>query len=229
MKVLGIIPARGGSKGIKNKNIIEVCGRPLIDYSIQPALLCKEEGILSELIVSTDSEKIADISQKYGVGCPFLRPDKFSKDNSKSIDFVLHSIEYYENKGLFFDAVIILQPTSPLRKYEHIKEALQLFMKYPNKDSLISCYKDDALTELIMYYKDGNEAIPLNENHHIGVRRQEHKTLYIRNGAIYISCVKPLKENQTIISKKPLLYEMPKSLSINIDSYDDLELLKRSL
>ncbi len=229
MKILGIIPARGGSKGIINKNIVEVNGCPLIDYTIQPALSCVKQGILNELVVSTDSEKIAEIAKELGANCPFLRPEELSNDKSKSIDFVLHTIEYFEHKKTMFDAVIILQPTSPLRKYEHIKEAIEVFKNYPNKNSLISCYKDEVLNELIMYHKKGDEAIPLKSNHHLGIRRQDHKTLYIRNGAIYISKVNYLKKNKSIMSKKPLMYEMPKSLSLNIDHPDGLDILKRSL
>lgn len=197
MKFLVIIPARCGSKGIKDKNIIDICGKPLIAYSIEPAIKLLNDRLVSEVIVSTDCEKIAKIANSYGANIPFLRPASIAGDRAKSIDFILHAIEFYENKNISFDAVLLLQPTSPLRTYDELKSAISNF-KEAKCDSLISCYKEEYINDLVMYKKNNLGFLePLNINHNKGVRRQEHGAIHIRNGSIYITTVKYLK-----ISKK---------------------------
>lgn len=229
MKILVIIPARGGSRGIKNKNIINVCGKPLIQYSIDQSIQLKAAGLVDEIIVSTDSKKIAKISGNLGANIPFLRPESISGDKSKSIDFILHAVNYYEENNVFFDAVLLLQPTSPLRDVKLLESAIKLF-KEGKSDSLISCYKEEYINDLVMYKsKVGNVLSPLNENHNKGVRRQDHGDVFVRNGAIYLTSVKYLKEIKKIISDNPLFVEMRKSQSINIDTLEDLEILKRAL
>ena len=229
MKILVVIPARGGSKGIKDKNIIDVCGKPLIQYSIDQSLELKKISLVNEIIISTDSQKIAEIGRKLGANVPFLRPESISGDKAKSIDFILHAINYYEEKNIFFDAVLLLQPTSPMRDGKLLESAIKLF-KEGKSDSLISCYKEEYINDLVMYKsKVGNVLIPLNEKHNKGVRRQDHGDVFVRNGAIYLTSVKYLKETEQIISDYPLLIEMRKSQPINIDTLEDLEILKRAL
>lgn len=229
MKILVIIPARGGSKGIKDKNIIDVCGKPLIQYSIDQSLELKKISLVNEIIISTDSQKIAEIGRKLGANVPFLRPESISGDKAKSIDFILHAINYYEEKNIFFDAVLLLQPTSPVRHLALLKKAIHLFKKN-DEDSLISCYKEEYINDLVMYkFGEGAKLKPLNSNHNKGVRRQDHGDVFVRNGAIYLTSVKYLKETEQIISDYPLLIEMRKSQSINIDTLEDLEILKRAL
>lgn len=229
MKVLTIIPARCGSKGIQDKNIIDVCGKPLIAYSIEPAIELFKEGMVSEVIVSTDCHKIADVANSFGAKTPFLRPETISGDNAKSIEFIIHAIEFYEKQNIFFDAVLLLQPTSPLRTYRQLQEALSEF-KSKDADSLISCYKEEYINDLVMY-RDGidNFLEPLNDKHNKGVRRQDHDSIFVRNGAVYLTRVEYLKNMRQIISDNPLLLEMKKSDSINIDTLEDLEMLKRVL
>lgn len=227
-KFLIIIPARGGSKGIKNKNIVAVCKRPLLSYTIRPALKLKKEGLVDEVVVSTDSKKIAEIAKGLGAAAPFLRPKGISGDKAKSIDFVLHAINYFSGENISFDAVIVLQPTSPLRRYEDVKNAIKIYLQRKN-DSLISVYREEKIKDLYIYYKEGDLAVPLQVSHNKGVRRQDQKNIYIRNGAIYISAVSYIKKSHKIISDRPLLYEMPKDSSLNIDSPEDLEMLRKIL
>jgi CMP-N-acetylneuraminic acid synthetase len=229
MKILVIIPARGGSKGIKDKNIIDICGKPLIQYSIDQSLELKKNGLVDEILVSTDSLKIAEIAKKLGANTPFLRPGDISGDKAKSIDFILHAINYYEEKNVFFDAVLLLQPTSPMRDLVLLINAINLF-KENNEDSLISCYKEEYINDLVMYKSgEGAKLEPLNSNHNKGVRRQDHGDAFVRNGSIYITKVSYLRKTKQIISDNPLLIEMRKSQSINIDTLEDLEILKRAL
>ena len=230
MKVLAIIPARSGSKGIPNKNIIDVCGKPLIQYSIESALSLKAKGLIEKVIISTDSDIIAQISLKLSAEVPFLRPKEISGDKSKSIDFIIHAIKYFEEINEFYDAILLLQPTSPLRKIKHLEKSINLLKNNRQLDSLISCYKEEYINDLVMYNKDKvniDKLNPLNQNHNKGVRRQDHGDVYVRNGAIYLTKVDYLKETNQIISDSPLLIEMKKSESINVDSIEDLEILKK--
>ena len=125
MRVIGIIPARSGSKAVKNKNIKQINNMPLIYWTINTALKSK----LDEVIVSTDSRKIKKICEKYGAKVPFIRPLRISKDNSKSIDVVKHALKFYEKKNIFYDAVLLLQPTCPLRTVQDINKSLKILKK----------------------------------------------------------------------------------------------------
>ena len=226
MKILTIIPARCGSKGIKDKNIIDVCGQPLISYSITQALELKKNLLIDTVIVSTDCEKIANISKELGADVPFIRPKSLASDGSKSIDFMIHAIEYYRDINIHFDAVLLLQPTSPLRSSEILRKAIDIFKNNSN-DSLISVYKEEYINDLVMYKNTSETDLkPLNENHNKGVRRQEHGSTYVRNGSIYLTKVDYLTQYKQIISDVPLFIEMKKNDSINIDTLEDLELLR---
>jgi CMP-N-acetylneuraminic acid synthetase len=228
MKVLAIIPARGGSKGVPRKNIIEIKGKPLICYSIEAGLKAKENGIIDTLVVSTDDEEIADISRTAGADVPFLRPDYLSNDTAKSVDVMIHAYEFYKEKGNEFDTLLLLQPTTPLRTTEDIGEALAIY-KESNVSSLISCYKEEYICDLVSYHKDGNMAIALNSKHNGGGRRQEIPDLYVRNGAIYITSVNQMIKNHKVFDEVPAMYVMPKERSINIDCMDDVEMLRWKL
>jgi N-acylneuraminate cytidylyltransferase/CMP-N,N'-diacetyllegionaminic acid synthase len=217
-----LIPARGGSKGIPKKNIVLLGGKPLIYYTIIIALELKKEKVVTEVIVSTDDREIADISKNLGIEVPFMRPKKFALNESKSVDLVLHALNYYEDIDISFNAVILLQPTSPFRNYNDVVNTVNLF-KDKDSDSLITGYYDSQLSDLVMYRKKNCFAIPLNNKHNEGIRRQDFDKIYIRNGAVYITKVSYLKKHKKIISDRPLLYEMPMNRSINIDSYKDLE------
>ena len=228
MRLLCIIPARCGSKGIPYKNIIDIGGKPLIQYTIEIAKKLKDQGKVDELIVSTDCKEVADISEKLGAKVPFLRPRNLSDDKAKSIDYILHALNFYEGIGQKYDAVIVLQPTSPLKTYNNVVGAIDVFNEYQG-DSLISTYKEETINNLIMYHKDKNQAIPLSKDHNKGTRRQDHGAVYVRNGAIYITNTTYLKKRQRIISDVPLMYEMSKKNSINIDNYEDLDRVRELL
>jgi len=228
-KILCIIPARCGSKGIKDKNIIDVCGKPLIAYSIEKALELKKHQLIDKVIVSTDCQKIADVAISYGADVPFLRPENISADTSKSIDFIIHALEFFETKGEYYDAVLLLQPTSPLRSFEQLRKAINIF-RTSEAESLISCYKEEYINDLVMYkISDRNVLKPLNKLHNKGVRRQDHGDVYVRNGSIYLTKTSYLKEMKQIISDNPLLIEMSKSESINLDTMEDLIILRKML
>ena len=225
-KILCVILARGGSKGIPLKNITNVCGHPLLSYSIQAAKDCK---IIDEIVVSTDSEKIAKVARNYGAKTPFLRNKKLAKDTTTSVDAlydaVLRSENFFKTK---FDFVIELPCVSPLRDSEDINKVLKILIK-KKTDSVISYtstgekhpirlkrIKNNKVTNFCKEYKEPDK----------GSRRQDFETSYIRNGAIYAmtrNCIINLKSRN---GKKSFPFIMPTSKSLNIDEKYDLEIAR---
>jgi CMP-N-acetylneuraminic acid synthetase len=222
---LVIIPARAGSKGIENKNIADVCGKPLIEYTIAEALRLEGKHGIKRIIVSSDSLRIAAIAEKLGMEVPFLRPPELATDESKGIEYRLHAIDFFRKQGVEFDAVVVLQPTSPLRTYEDILSAIDTFNANTN-DSLISVYREESIHDDKMFRKKGNLAIPIRTSQKKYFRRQDYEDLYIVNGAIFITTVCYLEHAHQTISGTPLFYEMPKSRSINIDTPEDLKMAR---
>ncbi len=226
MNVLAIIPARGGSKGIPRKNLSDVCGKPLIYWSIKTAHELHQIGAISQFIVSTDDEEIANISRGFGATVPFLRPKNISGDKSKSSEFVCHALSYFEGLGLEFDFIMLLQPTSPIRNTGDIRNGI-VQLHNNGGDSLISCYQEDYINELVSYDLQENGLLqPHHVEHNKGFRRQDSRPTMVRNGAVYITRVSFFKEHQQLICDMPLPLIMKKVDSIDVDTFDDLELLR---
>lgn len=228
MDILAIIPARCGSKGIEKKNVVDVCRKPLLFYTIAPALEVLRCRMVSCVIVSTDCDEIACIAKQLGASVPFLRPQELGSDAAPSIGYVLHALEFFEQQKISFQAVLILQPTSPLRTADDIKKAIALFQRH-HADSLISGYKEEKISDLIMYRDDHGIAVPLNEQHNKGIRRQDQSQIYVRNGAIYLAKTEYIKRTRSLISDRPILFQMPKMRSVNIDTKEDLKRIRRML
>ncbi|MBI4931332.1 MAG: acylneuraminate cytidylyltransferase family protein [Bacteroidetes bacterium] len=219
--MIAIIPARSGSKGLPGKNIKNLCGKPLIAYTIEAA---KASASIEKVIVSTDDKAIAEIAIKYGADVPFLRPSYLSTDNSPAIDTYIYTVERLNNEFNFnINEFAVLQPTSPLRTSMDIDNAIKLFSQ-KNADSVISCCqaahppswakkinKDGILSN---YF----ESVADNRN------RQESEMAFMPNGAIYVFKYKLLKQKQTYYSDKTYAYIMPAERSFDIDSYFDFEL-----
>lgn len=220
---VAIIPARGGSKGLKNKNIFPINNKPLIYWTIQA---CIKSKIFNKIIVSTDSPVIAKIALDHGAEVPFLRPKNLSSDHAKTIDVIRHVI----NK-LYFniskpDYIYILQPTSPLRTYKNILDAKDLLEKNNKYDSLVSVqevphiYNPESLYENFKKDSFYLKNISSTKNQKI-FNRHNKKTFLARNGAaIYITTPSILKNS--ILGKKVLGFKMNKIQSIDIDDYIDL-------
>ena len=142
-KILAIVPARSGSQRLKNKNILKIKGKPLIYFTLREV---KKVQSISKILVSTNSRKIANIAGQYGVVVPFLRPNNISKNNSSMLSVIKHAINYYEKKGFFFfDYILLLQPTSPIRKSFHIKKAIHKISKNKSINGLVSIEKAKPL------------------------------------------------------------------------------------
>lgn len=228
MKILAIIPARLGSKGIKEKNIIDFDGKPLIYWTIDVALKCK---FIDKVIVSTDSLKIKKISEKYGALVPFLRPSRLSGDKSKTLSAIRYTLRKLEkDENYFCDYVITLQPTSPLREKKNLDEAIKKILEDKSADSLVSCINvpHNFLPESLMKYR-GIYIKSLSAGFSYA-RRQDKKNLLARNGAaIYIT--KKNRIDKYLLGGKILPYLMEYKNSIDIDTKEDLEialLLKKS-
>ena len=212
-KILAIIPARGGSKGIKNKNIKLLNGKPLIYWTISTALKSK---LISKTIVSTDSAQIAKVAEELNCEVPFLRPSELSSDEATSSSV----ISYILDKMRGYDYVVMLQPTSPLRTVEDIENSINL-MKNMNSTACVSLVETSS-NPYWMYTLDKNKNIinvmsitkPIS-------RRQDLPLIYQLNGAIYISKVKEFVVNKTFFSNETIGYVMPKDRSIDIDNIHD--------
>ena len=191
MRVLGVIPARGGSKGVPNKNIKPLSGRPLIDYTIKAATTSN----LDRVIVSTDSEEIASIAKELGAEVPFLRPAELADDVISPIYAVLNVLDkVLEDGDEPYDAVMMLQPTTPMRTSADIDEALAL-LEGTGSDSVISVVDVGATHPARMkYLRDGKLIDPPFCEAYENQRRQELEPMYIRNGAIYLTRTAVLRE-----------------------------------
>ena len=212
-----LVPARKGSKGVKKKNIIDVLGKPLIAYTIEQAL---DSGI-GDVIVSTDSNEIADISRFYGAEVPFLRSKKLSSDDAATIDVIFDFLDHYP----VYENIILLQPTSPLRKSEDIKNAVNLF-KEKKMNALISTKSIKFNKSFIFNFN--NNFLSIDKPVEV-TRRQEWSKAMIPNGAIFIANCKKLRKYGSFYMKGTGYYEMETAKSIDIDTIDDLELVRKLL
>ncbi len=221
MKILGIVPARGGSKGVPGKNIKELAGKPLIAYTIEAAL----NSSIDELILSTDDIGIAEVAMKFGARVPFTRPEILSNDTAKSIDVAIHGLTKMESiDKCEYDAIMLLQPTAPFRSSDDINSAIEILKNTHDADSVISVVDVQAHHPARMKYLENGVLIdpPFceaceNQN------RQELKPMYIRNGAIYLTRRKTLLSN-SYKGKKCMAYVMPEIRSSNIDTLHDFDL-----
>jgi len=219
MRVLGLIPARGGSKSISRKNLVDLGGVPLIQWTIQAAL----GSNLERVVVSTDDDEIAEISQSLGAEVPFKRPAELSSDQTLSIDVVLHALDVLEED---FDAVMMLQPTSPFRTSIDIESAIKII---EDASSVISVVPVEGTHPARMkFVEDGVLIDPPFAETIENMPRQELRPMYIRNGAIYLTRISDLR-HRTFKGALSRALIMPKERSINIDTGFDLALARVAL
>lgn len=219
MRNIAIIPARSGSKGLKDKNIKLLGDKPLIAYSIDSA---KDSGIFDEIMVSTDSEKYAEVAKEYGASVPFLRSDELSGDSAGSWDVVKEVLQGYKTLGKVFDTVCLLQPTSPLRKPEDIVLSYDL-LKQMNGDSITSvCEMDHSPLWSMILPEDGSLA-DFRRNLK-SVPRQKLSTYHRINGAIYIRKIEYTENAIGLKEQREYAYIMNRGNSVDIDTIDDFEL-----
>jgi N-acylneuraminate cytidylyltransferase len=220
MKFLILIPARGGSKGVPKKNIKILNGKPLIFYSIDVARKITED---SNICVSTDDvEIIKTIENGRSLKVPFIRPDLLATDTATSYDVMLHAINHYENIGINYDAIILLQPTSPLRLIKHLKEALSLYNS-SNVEMVVSVVESKGNPYFNLFEENSSGFLEKSKKANYS-RRQDCPKVYEYNGSIYIIAVKSLKEGSVSTFTKIKKYEMEPEYSIDIDTPFDWQI-----
>lgn len=224
-KFLAIIPARGGSKGIPLKNIFSVGGRALIEYTIDSA---SDSKYLDRSIISTDSEKIKSVSEKYikannkRVDIPFLRPEELATDTSKTIDCVVHAVDWLKkNENLEYDYIVLLQNTSPLRKAFHIDEAIEMIID-KDEQSLVSLREVSEHPILIRSLAENGKVKKLLDVDST-VRRQDFKPFYKIDGSIYIVKLDEDFGLNTSFNDGEIGYIMEECYSVDIDNYLDVK------
>jgi len=221
-KIIAIIPARGGSKGLPHKNIKILEGKPLLAWSITTALSSK---YIDEVCVSSDDEKIRKLGRKHGAQTPFVRPSILAQDTSPTMDAIFHTLDYYQqNLKQNFDIIVCLQPTSPFRETEDVDDALELLINNENAWSVASVTQTDkaALFATInQKYLKWTFGAPNN------MRRQDKKEqFYCLNGSIMLSWTSKLRQEGGFYHSNTLPLVMPKSKSLDIDDALDWKTAK---
>ena len=228
MKILAVIPARSGSKGLKDKNIKELCGLPLCAWTINAA---KASGIFDEIHFSTDSRKYADIAGKYGASVPFLRDSELASDTASSWDVIKAVIAKYEMMKRNFDAVMLLQPTVPFRSAEDIRSALEM-LESRNANAVVSVTEPDhSPLWCAPLPEDGNMYVFHERFRHLTARQKLEKHFSL-NGAVYLVRIPYLKSCGDVYEDRCYAYVMPRERSFDIDDQLDFDIcefmMKRS-
>ncbi|MEN8884633.1 MAG: acylneuraminate cytidylyltransferase family protein [Flavobacteriaceae bacterium] len=221
MKVLGIIPARGGSKGVPRKNIKMLVNKPLLQYTSEVAL---ESNYIDALVLSSDDDEIIEVAKSLGVEVPFKRPVDLSVDSSPTLPVIQHALAYYKSIGQEFDAICLLQVTSPFRTVAFLDNAIKKFINV-GTDSLVSVkevpheYNPHWVFEETV---DGNLKIATGETKIIS-RRQELPKAYHRDGSLYITKTSVILEQNSLYGQSISYIESPKEWYVNIDTMEDWE------
>lgn len=215
---LFVITARGGSKGLPGKNIRDLCGKPLIAYSIDIARKFVDD---ENICVSTDSEEIKKVVEEYGLNVPFLRPDYLATDTATSNDVLVHSVRFYKDLGREYKKICLLQPTSPLRSVDDVKCSLDLYRD--DVDMVVSVVKSHAPAVLCSDDENGFIQLIYNKN---AEGRQQLKEMYEFNGAVYVINIESLLEKGMKNFSRKVKYVMSKENSIDIDDIYDFKLVE---
>jgi CMP-N-acetylneuraminic acid synthetase len=224
VNILGLIPARGGSKAIPRKNIVNLAGKPLLAYTCEAALSSQR---LSRIILNTDDQEIAAVGLKYGVEAPFVRPAQLAEDDAPILPVIQHAIEWLAaNQDFYTDVLVLLQPTSPLRRAEHIDAAVDLLLGSA-ADTVVSVrdvphqYNPVSL----MQVDDWGCLQPFLEGEMI-LRRQDKPRVYARNGPAILAIHRHTLDSDRLYGDKVMPYIMGPLESIDIDDQDDLTLVE---
>ncbi len=224
-EILAVIPARGGSKGIPKKNIKILAGKPLIAYTIEEA---KKSRYTDRIIVSTDSEEIAEVAKSYGADVPFLRPKRLARDKTPDLPVFLHALKWLKkNRGYAPDLVVHLRPTSPLRKAQHIDEAIEILEKYKDADSIRGvCIPTQ--NPFKMWRIRGSYMKPLIRFNKFkepyNAPRQSLPPVYWQNGHIEVARYETITKKHSMTGDKILPYIMNQKYSVDIDSNVSIKL-----
>lgn len=220
MKILAIIPARSGSKGLKDKNIKLLCGLPLCAYSINAA---KESGLFDEIHFSTDSAEYAEIARKYGASVPFLRDASLATDTASTWDVVKAVIARYKSMGREFDFVMLLQPTVPFRSAENIRAALDI-LKEKNANAVVSVTEPEHSPLWSAPLPNDGDMTIFHERFVYMTARQKLERHFALNGAIYLAAIPYLLSASDIYESRCYSYFMDREHSYDIDTQEDFDI-----
>ncbi len=220
-RILGLIPARGGSQRIPRKNVLPMAGKPLIAWTIDAAL---DANSLNRIIVSTDDTEIAEISRRHGADVPFLRPPEIASDTASGLDVMLHTLRTLLDVGEYYDYIVLLQPTSPLRSSQDIDDAIHLLLD-KKADAVVSVCQTDHPPEWSNTLPDN---LSMAAFYRPGVREKCSQDLpksYRLNGAVYVyNCEHLLRDENLNMDDCCYAYVMPRERSIDIDTAMDFEI-----
>ena len=226
-KILAIIPARGGSKGIKRKNLVDICGKPLISYSIAHALQAKS---IDKVIVSTEDEEIKRIALNNGADVPFTRPSELAEDDVLDYPVFEHALKYLDvTEGYKPEIIVHLRPTSPIRKIDWIEQAINLLINNPGADSVRSVSLVDSHPFRMFKIDSTGHLEPLMKNEHSQpylLRRQDLPEIFYYNCVIDITRYKTIMNKKSMTGDRILPFIIDKELVFDIDSMRDLEITR---
>jgi CMP-N,N'-diacetyllegionaminic acid synthase len=219
MQVLGLIPARGGSKGVSRKNVRSLCGRPLLQYTADSALAARR---LSQVVLSTEDEEIADVGRYCGLQVPFLRPPELAEDQTPMLPVVQHALTWFEKRGQRFDAVCLLQPTNPLRSSAIIDGCIELFEE-SQADAAVTVLPVPAEhNPHWVYFKGDDGALRLSTGEAMPIsRRQDLPEAFHREGSVYVSRRDVVMEENSLYGRRVVGYPLKAEYSVNIDNLSD--------
>jgi len=227
MNILGLVVARGGSKGVPRKNLKDLSGQPLIRYTIEVA---KRVDALTYVAISTDDIEIAEVAKSYGCNVPFLRPPNLATDDATVIPVIQHSLFKLKELGYHFDAVLLLQPTNPLRTVTDIEQAISL-LKNSDVDSVLSVSKveDNHPARMKLIDHKGYLEEPAYAAKKFDAPRQSFDDVYLRNGAIYLFKTELIIEKGRIMGDRCAPLIIPRERAFNIDDEVDFVIIESLL
>lgn len=220
--VLAVITARGGSKGLKQKNILSLGGMPLIGWTIRAAL---DSKCIDRVIVSTDDEQIADVALKFGAEVPFLRPGHLASDTAKSADVMAHALKNIPG----YEYAALLQPTSPFRTAADLDAGFELWQRMPEVGGCVSVCQSMESPWHMYSFDNSNSLTPIIPTSETGQRRQDLPKAFLLNGAFYFFKINRFWTERRLIFADSLGFEMPMDRSIDIDTLEDLTAARKQL
>jgi CMP-N,N'-diacetyllegionaminic acid synthase len=227
MKVLGLIPARGGSKGVRRKNIRLLNDKPLLAYTAEAAL---QAHTLTRVILSTEDEEIAEVGRKYGLEVPFMRPAELAQDSTPTLPVVRHALLTLELQGECYDAVCLMQPTNPLRRDEDIDACVKLLCSSKAGCVVSVLPVPHEYNPKWVFWKDASGKMSLStEDAEIIPRRQDLPPAFHRDGSIYVTRSEVIINDQSLYGNYVQGYEIKPEFSANIDTEDDWQAIEKRI
>lgn len=222
-KVLGVITARAGSKGLPGKNMIDLCGKPLLEWTIDVA---KQSNLIDTLMISTDCPEMAKFCSDRNVLVPFLRPDYLASDQSTSADVIIHSLNYFKEKGEDFDLFVLLEPTSPLREPSDIDDTLNLCSQNHVNSVVSVCEVESTHPDFLFKKNDEQILTTFSGEKFVAKRRQDLVPVYYITGVVYTSKVNEFILNKSFVNEKTAAHVVPKWKAPEVDDILDLNYIE---